>query len=86
MRIGENPVVEIRMQITYQKKQLPVLTPGVFPWKLHKMGTSICEKAAKVQTSTNLIDQIWEDRPAAEVKPLIVQLLEFSGLIVAEKL
>ncbi|KAJ8431590.1 hypothetical protein Cgig2_025632 [Carnegiea gigantea] len=69
---------------TYQKKQLSVLIPGVFQWKLHKMGARICEKAAK--TSTNLMDQIWEDRPAAEVKRLIVQSLEFAGLTVAEKL
>lgn len=69
MCIGEDPAVEIWMQITYQKKQLSVLIMVYFNENCTRWEHAIVKKQQKlVQTSTNLMDQIREDRPAAAVK------------------
>lgn len=39
-----------------------------------------------VETSTNLVDEVWKNRPPAEANPVIVHQLEFSGRSVADKL
>lgn len=39
-----------------------------------------------VQTSTNLVDEVWKSRPPTEVNHVIIHQLEFSGRSVAEKL
>lgn len=39
-----------------------------------------------IQLSLNLVDQIWKDRPAAEIRPVILQPFKFAGCTVADKL
>ena len=39
-----------------------------------------------VQTSTNLVDEVWKNRPPAETNPAMVQPLKFAGRSVADKL
>lgn len=39
-----------------------------------------------VQTSTNLVDKVWKNRPPAETHLVTVQQIEFAGSSVVEKL
>lgn len=39
-----------------------------------------------VQTSTNMVDKVWKNRPPAETYPVTVQQIEFAGSSVVEKL
>lgn len=88
MRMGEDPAVEI-----WLADNLPeAAVIGVDPWCVsidtaQRWERAFAKKQQKlVQTSTNLIDQVWQDRPAAEANSVIVQPLEFAGRTVAEKL
>ncbi|KAL9245990.1 hypothetical protein vseg_019579 [Gypsophila vaccaria] len=88
MRIGEDPAVE-----TWMSDNLPEeAAVGIDPWCVsidtaQRWLRAFENKRQKlVQTSTNLVDQIWKDRPVGEVNPVIVQPLEFAGRSVAEKL
>ncbi|KAG9440931.1 hypothetical protein H6P81_021096 [Aristolochia fimbriata] len=88
MRIGEDPAVE-----NWIADNLPdEAIVGVDPWCISvdtaqrwerifsKRNQKIC------QLSTNLVDQIWKNRPLPKIQPVIVQSLEFAGCPVAEKL
>ncbi|KAJ8451812.1 hypothetical protein Cgig2_007295 [Carnegiea gigantea] len=88
MRMGEDPPVEI-----WISENLPEAAAiGVDPWCIsidtaQRWERAFAKKQQKlVPTSTNLTDQIWKDRPAASVNPVVVQSLEFAGRTVAEKL
>lgn len=65
---------------------------GVDPWCVSVDTAQRWERAfAKnqqklVQTSSNLVDEVWKNRPPAETNPVIVHPLEFAGRSVAEKL
>lgn len=39
-----------------------------------------------VQTTKNLVDEVWSDRPPAEINAVVVHPLEFTGRSVADKL
>ncbi len=39
-----------------------------------------------VQTSTNLVDEVWKNRPPLEINPVIIHPLEFSGRSIRDKL
>ncbi|XP_026456149.1 aminopeptidase P1-like [Papaver somniferum] len=88
MRIGEDPAVE-----TWLADNLPnYATVGVDPWCVsvdtaQRWENAFAKKQLKlVQLGTNLVDEVWENRPPPEVNPVIVQPLEFAGRSVAEKL
>ncbi|KAI3962054.1 hypothetical protein MKW92_005747 [Papaver armeniacum] len=88
MRIGEDPAVE-----TWLADNLPnYATVGVDPWCVsvdtaQRWENAFAKKQLKlVQLGTNLVDDVWENRPPPEVNPVIVQPLEFAGRSVAEKL
>lgn len=65
---------------------------GVDPWCISVDTAQRWEHAfAKnqqklVQTSTNLVDEVWKNRPPAETNPVIVHPLEFAGYSVTDKL
>ena len=65
---------------------------GVDPWCISIDTAQRWERALEkkqqklVSTSNNLVDQIWKDRPEAELNPVKVQALEFAGRTVADKL
>lgn len=44
------------------------------------------KKQQLFQLSSNLVDEVWKDRPVAEVSPVMVQPLEFAGRSVQDKL
>ncbi|KAI3893103.1 hypothetical protein MKX03_015673 [Papaver bracteatum] len=88
MRIGEDPAVE-----TWLADNLPnYATVGVDPWCVsvdtaQRWENAFAKKQLKlVQLGTNLVDDVWENRPPPEVNPVIIQPLEFAGRSVAEKL
>ncbi|KAL9241759.1 hypothetical protein vseg_015828 [Gypsophila vaccaria] len=88
MRMGEDPAVEIWMA-----ENLPEEAAiGVDSWCIsidtaQRWLRAFEKKRQKlVPTSTNLVDQIWADRPTGELNPVKVQSLEFAGCSVAEKL
>jgi Xaa-Pro aminopeptidase len=39
-----------------------------------------------IQTSTNLVDEVWKNRPPLEINPVIIHPLEFSGRSIRDKL
>ncbi|KAK6924319.1 Creatinase, N-terminal [Dillenia turbinata] len=88
MRYGEDPPVE-----TWMADNLPQdATVGVDPWCIsvdtaHRWECAFSKKQQKlVPTSTNLVDEVWKNRPPLEVNPVIVQPLKFAGQSVADKL
>ncbi|KAJ4714467.1 putative Xaa-pro aminopeptidase [Melia azedarach] len=88
MRIGEDPAVEV-----WLADNLPNdATIGVDPWCVsidtaQRWERTFAKKQQKlVQTSTNLVDKVWKDRPAAETNPVIVHPIEFAGRSAVEKL
>ncbi|XP_021274536.1 probable Xaa-Pro aminopeptidase P [Herrania umbratica] len=88
MRIGEDPSVDAWMSDNLPREA----AIGVDPWCVsvdtaQRWERAFAKKQQKlVQTSTNLVDEVWKTRPPLEVNPVIVHPLEFSGRSVADKL
>ncbi|KAF8405177.1 hypothetical protein HHK36_010077 [Tetracentron sinense] len=88
MRIGEDPTVE-----TWIAENLPKdTTVGCDPWCV-SIGTVqrwehafTIKQQRLVQMSTNLVDEVWANRPPPEVEPVVDHPLEFAGCAVADKL
>ncbi|RVW23068.1 putative Xaa-Pro aminopeptidase P [Vitis vinifera] len=65
---------------------------GIDPWCIsvdtaQRWERAFTKKRQKlVQTSTNLVDEVWKNRPPAETNPVIIQPVEFAGRSVADKL
>uniref|UniRef100_A0A2P2K059 Putative Xaa-Pro aminopeptidase P isoform X2 n=1 Tax=Rhizophora mucronata TaxID=61149 RepID=A0A2P2K059_RHIMU len=88
MRMGEDPAVDIWMADNLSADAAIGVDPGCVSvdttkrWKL-----AFSKKQQKlVQTETNLVDEIWKNRPPEDVNPVSVHPLEFTGCSVAEKL
>ncbi|XP_042507882.1 aminopeptidase P1 isoform X2 [Macadamia integrifolia] len=88
MRIGEDPALE-----AWIADNLPSdAAIGVDPWCVSIDTAQIWEHAlAKkqkklVQTCTNIVDEVWKNRPPPEIKPVFIHPLEFAGCAVAGKL
>ncbi|KAK4784963.1 hypothetical protein SAY86_001652 [Trapa natans] len=88
MRIGEDPALEVWMADNLHSNA----SIGVDPWCISVETSQRWERAFTkkqqniVPTSVNLVDQVWKDRPAAQVNPVVVHPLEFSGRSVTDKL
>ncbi|XP_047177456.1 aminopeptidase P1 isoform X2 [Vigna umbellata] len=88
MRIGEDPAVDIWIADNLPKEAFI----GVDPWCIsidtaQRWERAFFEKRQKlVQTTKNLIDEVWINRPQAEINAVIVQPLKFAGRSVADKL
>lgn len=88
MRLGEDPGVDIWMADNLPNNA----AVGIDPWCIsvdtaQRWERAFTKKRQKlVQTSTNLVDEVWKNRPPAETNPVIIQPLEFSGRSVADKL
>ncbi|KAA3461179.1 putative Xaa-Pro aminopeptidase P isoform X1 [Gossypium australe] len=88
MRIGEDPPVDVWMSDNLQKEA----AIGIDPWCVsvdtaQRWERAFAKKNQKlVQTSTNLVDEIWKNRPPAEINPAVDHPLEFAGRSIAEKL
>jgi len=65
---------------------------GVDPWCIsidtaQRWERAFSEKQQKlVQTTKNLVDEVWKNRPQAEINAVIVHPLKFAGRSVADKL
>nr|XP_016476578.1 PREDICTED: probable Xaa-Pro aminopeptidase P [Nicotiana tabacum]XP_016476593.1 PREDICTED: probable Xaa-Pro aminopeptidase P [Nicotiana tabacum]XP_016476599.1 PREDICTED: probable Xaa-Pro aminopeptidase P [Nicotiana tabacum] len=88
MRMGEDPAVAIWMADNIPKDA----AIGVDPWCIsvdtaQKWERAFAKKQQKlVQTTKNLVDEVWKNQPPAETNPVIVHPLEFAGRTVADKL
>ncbi|KAL8477209.1 hypothetical protein ACS0TY_029486 [Phlomoides rotata] len=88
MRIGEDPAVDVWMADTLPSDA----AIGVDPWCIsvdtaQKWERAFAKKQQKlIQTTTNLVDEVWTSRPQAEANPVVVQPIEFSGRSVQDKL
>ncbi|MBA0881538.1 hypothetical protein Goshw_025792 [Gossypium schwendimanii] len=88
MRIGEDPSLDVWISDNLQKEA----AIGIDPWCVsvdtaQRWERAFAKKNQKlVQTSTNLVDEIWKNRPPAEINPAVDHPLEFAGRSVAEKL
>ncbi|KAJ6814595.1 putative Xaa-Pro aminopeptidase P [Iris pallida] len=88
MKIGEDPLVE-----TWIADNLPSeAAVGIDPWCVSVETSQRWQRAFSknnqklVQLPTNLVDEVWKERPPSENLPVIVHPLEFAGRAVAEKL
>ncbi|XP_050206338.1 aminopeptidase P1 [Mercurialis annua] len=88
MRMGEDPPVD-----TWMADNLPEqASVGIDQWCIsvdaaQRWESAFAEKQQKlVQTITNLVDEVWKDRPPAETNPAVIHPLKFTGLSVADKL
>ncbi|KAK8653787.1 hypothetical protein V6N13_127771 [Hibiscus sabdariffa] len=88
MRIGEDPTVDAWISDNLQREA----AIGIDPWCVsvdtaQRWERAFAKKEQKlVQTSTNLVDEVWKNRPPAEINPVVDHPLEFSGRSVTEKL
>ncbi|KAL5723719.1 Xaa-Pro aminopeptidase [Ranunculus cassubicifolius] len=88
MRIGEDQSVE-----NWISENLPSgAAVGVDPWCVsvdtaQRWESVFARKQQKlVQSSVNLVDKVWKNRPVAEINPVIIHPLEFAGQSVSDKL
>ncbi|KAK7309275.1 hypothetical protein RJT34_05853 [Clitoria ternatea] len=88
MRIGEDPPVD-----TWMADNLPKdASIGVDPWCIsidtaQRWERAFAEKQQKlVQTTKNLVDEVWINRPPAEINAVVVHPLKFAGRSVEDKL
>ncbi|PHT56543.1 hypothetical protein CQW23_05029 [Capsicum baccatum] len=88
MRMGEDPSVDIWMTDNLPKDA----AIGVDTWCVsvdtaQKWECAFAKKQQKlVQTTRNLVDEVWKNRPPAETNPVTVHPLQFAGRSVADKL
>ncbi|KAK4477709.1 hypothetical protein RD792_016960 [Penstemon davidsonii] len=88
MRMGEDPSVEIWMADNLPNHA----AVGVDPWCVSIYTAQRWERAFRkkeqklIQTTGNLVDEVWTSRPPPEVNPVVVHPLEFSGRSVEDKL
>ncbi|KAG8384053.1 hypothetical protein BUALT_Bualt04G0078000 [Buddleja alternifolia] len=88
MRMGEDPTVDIWMADNLPNDA----TIGVDPWCVsvdtaQKWESAFAKKQQKlIQTTKNLVDEVWTSRPPPETNPVVVHPLEFAGLSVEDKL
>ncbi|KAF3664287.1 RING finger protein [Capsicum annuum] len=88
MRMGEDPSVDIWMTDNLPKDA----AIGVDTWCVsvdtaQKWERAFAKKQQKlVQTTRNLVDEVWKNRPPAETNPVTVHPLQFAGRSVADKL
>lgn len=88
MRMGEDPSVD-----TWMANNLPKEAAiGVDTWCVsvetaRQWECAFAKKKQKlIQTTKNLVDDVWKSRPPAEVNPILIHSLEFSGRSVFDKL
>ncbi|KAF4380638.1 hypothetical protein F8388_016992 [Cannabis sativa] len=88
MRMGEDPAVDVWMADNLPEDA----AVGIDPWCIsidtaQRWEHGFVKKGQKlVQTSTNLVDEVWKNRPPVELNPVNVQPMEYAGRSVDEKL
>nr|CAB3503862.1 unnamed protein product [Digitaria exilis] len=88
MRMGEDPPVEAWIADNLADEAVI----GINPWCISVDSAQRYENAfsKKQQTlfhlSSDLVDEVWKDRPPVEPRPVIVHPVEFAGRTVSEKI
>ncbi|CAJ2646349.1 unnamed protein product [Trifolium pratense] len=88
MRLAEDPPVDIWMADNLPKDA----AIGVDPWCIsidtaQRWERAFAKKQQKlVQTTKNLVDEVWSTRPQEEINAAVVQPLKFAGRSVTDKL
>ncbi|KAH7352339.1 hypothetical protein KP509_19G040400 [Ceratopteris richardii] len=88
MRIGEDPVVEAWIADNLESDS----RVGVDPWCVSIETAQQWQQAFSkkgqhlVQLQTNLVDEVWKNRPEPVINPVMVQKIEFAGKSSEEKL
>jgi Xaa-Pro aminopeptidase len=88
MRMGEDPTVDVWMAENLPKEA----RVGVDPWCVSvdtakRWESALAPKLQKlVQTCTNLVDEVWKNRPLPETNPVIIHPLKYAGRSVEDKL
>ncbi|XP_056169759.1 aminopeptidase P1-like [Syzygium oleosum] len=88
MRIGEDPAVDVWMADNLPNDA----SIGIDPWCVsidtaQRWERAFAKKKQKlVHTSTNLVDEVWKNRPPPQINAVNVHALEFAGRSTADKL
>ncbi|XP_030523904.2 aminopeptidase P1 isoform X2 [Rhodamnia argentea] len=88
MRIGEDPAVDVWMADNLPNDA----AIGIDPWCVsidtaQRWECAFAKKQQKlIQTSTNLVDEVWKNRPPPQINPVDVHALEFAGRSATDKL
>ncbi|KAL3689341.1 hypothetical protein R1sor_015650 [Riccia sorocarpa] len=88
MRIGEDPALEQWLADNLEENA----SIGVDPWCIsvdtaNRWDQVMAKKSQKiVQLKHNLVDAVWENRPAAKIAPVIVHPVEYTGRSAKEKI
>ncbi|XP_062155459.1 aminopeptidase P1 isoform X2 [Alnus glutinosa] len=88
MRIGEDLAVDVWMADNLPKEA----AIGVDPWCVsvdtaQRWERAFAKKGQKiVETTRDLVDEVWKNRPPLEINPVIIHPLEFAGRSVVDKL
>ncbi|KAG6666493.1 hypothetical protein I3843_01G030900 [Carya illinoinensis] len=88
MRIGEDPAVDVWLADNLPKEA----AIGVDPWCVsvdtaQRWERAFAKKQQKlVQTSKNLVDEVWKNQPPLEINPVNIHPLEFAGCSAIDKL
>ncbi|XP_062029349.1 aminopeptidase P1-like [Rosa rugosa] len=91
MRMGEDPAIDVWMaDVSHCFSQFSHWYRP--PWCISVDTTQKWQRAfvknqqKLVQTSTNLVDEVWKSQPTQEINPVVIHPLEFAGRSVADKL
>ncbi|CAN6381430.1 unnamed protein product [Urochloa humidicola] len=88
MRMGEDPPVEAWIADNLEDEAVI----GINPWCISVDSAQRYEHAfskkhqSLFQLSSDLVDEVWKDRPPVEPRPVIVHPVEFAGRSVSEKI
>ncbi|XP_062182262.1 aminopeptidase P1-like [Phragmites australis] len=88
MRIGEDPPVEIWIADNMSDEAII----GINPWCISVDTAQRYEQAFSKEhqmlfhLSSDLVDEIWKDRPPVKALPVVVHPVEFAGRSVSEKI
>ncbi|CAL4987707.1 unnamed protein product [Urochloa decumbens] len=88
MRMGEDPPVEAWIADNLEDEAVI----GINPWCISVDSAQRYEHAFSkkhqtlFQLSSDLVDEVWKDRPPVEPRPVIVHPVEFAGRSVSEKI
>ncbi|KAL0833213.1 hypothetical protein Bca101_085102 [Brassica carinata] len=88
MRMGEDPLVEVWMSDNLSEEA----NIGVDPWCVsvdtaNRWSKSFAKKKQRlIPTTTDLVDEVWKNRPDSQMSPVVVHPLEFAGRSAFDKL
>ncbi|KAL8200469.1 hypothetical protein R6Q57_011808 [Mikania cordata] len=88
MRMGEDPSVDLWISTNLREDSALGIDFWCISVETAQKWKSLFAKKQQnlVPTTRNLVDEVWKDRPQAEINPVHVHPLKFSGCSVSDKL